>query len=1114
MKNKLTKVLSCTLIVLSLIFYWGCEDTTQGSSYLFKLIKPSHSNIKFRNVIPEDRLTNFFFYEYVYNGGGVAVGDLNGDDLVDIYFTSNLHENALYINKGDFRFEEVAVKSGVQGKQGWTTGVSMVDINNDNLLDIYLCKSGPYENKELLQNELYINNGPDKNGIPIFKESAKEYGLNDPFYSIQSAFLDFDLDGDLDLYLMNHNPQTFAIGNTEEFSPLGDKFYINENGQYVDKTKEVGIYSNAVSYGLGVGVGDLNNDGWPDIYISNDYDEPDYLYLNNKNGTFKEIVKKATNHISNFAMGNDIADFDNDGFLDILTLDMVSEDNYGMKTSMASMNPEKFAAMINYGKHYQYMYNTLQKHTTYIDSAGVPYFSEVGQMAGLSNTDWSWAPLLADFDNDGKKDIFITNGIKRDFRNKDFFNYLKKYKKENYDALTNPEKITALVKKTPHRPNKNYFYKNIGGMHFENTSNTWLKNPEENYSNGAAYADLDNDGDLDLVINNVDEPATILENTASNNGNHFLYIKLKGPEKNTQGLGVKIKIYTPEDMHVFEHYNVRGYQSCVPPGIHVGLGQHTIIDSVIVTWPNGEVQLINNPAIDKVLLIKYETSPNASVNNYEQQAIYFSKINSNIKLQHKENDYNDYKEQVLLPHKMSQFGPAIAIGDINGDGRDDLYFGQSTGEVSRIFSQQKDGSFIEAQAFEEDAAHEDVDAAFFDMDSDGDLDLYVASGGNEFEPNDPLYSDRIYENVNGRFTKRSELLEGITPVSSSRIRVNDYDKDDYPDIFIGGRHIPHHYPSPTSSYLLHNQKGTFKEVSSTVAPDLNTIGMVTDATWSDYDSDGDADLCVVGEWMSPLFLENENGQFKKATYDLMSQLTGWYFSISSEDIDGDGDMDFILGNLGENYKYKANKDEPFEVYYDDFDDNGKNDLVLGYHNFGDLFPVRGRECSSQQIPEIKEISPTYHDFGKSTLVDIYGKEKLNKALHLKAYNFKSGILKNNGSSNFEFIAFPELAQLSSINSILSKDLNGDGKNELIIAGNLFTSEIETPRNDAGYGLVLKNNGSCDFEPINATESGLFLNGDVKVLRFLNMIGNTILLAGNNNALASFYGINQKIEIVK
>jgi len=1089
-----------------LVSLFSCNSSSP-SEFLFSEVSENHSNIDFRNVIPENNLTNSFFYEYVYNGGGVAIGDVNNDGLADIYFTSNLHDNALYLNQGDFEFKDITEASSMQGKKGWSTGVNMVDINNDGLLDIYICKSGPYERKSYLQNELYVNLGPDASGVPQFKESATEYGLDAAIYSIQSAFLDFDLDGDLDMYLMNHNPQTIAIGNPYDVSPLGDKFYVNENGRYVDKTEEVGIISNAVAYGLGIGVSDINKDGWPDLYVSNDYDEPDYMYINTGTGLFKEVVKQSTKHISNFAMGNDIADFDNDGYLDIISLDMVSEDNYGMKTSMASMNPQKFENNVLAGKHYQYMYNTLQKHTSYIDEAGVPYFSEMGQMAGISNTDWSWAPLIADFDNDGLKDIFITNGIKRDFRNKDFYNYLQEYKKANGDALTNPDKINSLVDKSPLRPSVNYLYKNTGGLKFENRSKQWINNPEATFSNGAAYGDLDNDGDLDLVVNNVDRPASILNNNADLRSNNFLRINLVGNDKNKFALGTKIEVYTAEGIQIFENYAIRGYQSSVQPGVHVGLGNQSQVDSIRIIWPGNLEQVINNPTINSTTTINRDDSKLHPYRPKRKGSSLFTAIDIPESLVHLENDYNDYRHQVLLPHKLSQFGPAIAVGDVNGDGLEDLYLGQSTGSVSKLYMQMVNGSFSESQSFDQDIAYEDVDASFFDMDNDGDLDLYVASGGNEFEVNDPLYQDRLYENVNGRLVNQSARLPKVDPISSSRIRVFDYDGDGYQDIFLGGRHVPHDYPAPASSYLFHNDKGTFSDVSASAAPDLENIGLVTDANWVDIDNDGDQDLCIVGEWMQPTFLINTDGRFERMNLDSLNHLSGWYYAVSSADIDMDGDQDILLGNLGENYKYKANAEEPFEVYYGDFDDNGSDDLVLGYHNFGALYPVRGRECSSQQMPDIKKIAPTYHDFGSASLFDIYGVEKLNQALHLSAYNFKSGILRNDGSGQFEFVPFPDLAQLSSVNAFMNKDLDGDGQDEIIIAGNLYTSEIETPRADAGYGLVLKNNSEgTTFSVMNADNSGLFLPGDVKSLNFIKMNNAEGLVAGNNDGPVSIYRI--------
>lgn len=1112
-----TKNLDFYLVVLITLAIFSCtkKEAEISVNTLFEKIPSTHSKIDFSNNIYEDEFMNAFVYEYFYNGAGVAVGDINNDGLDDIYFTSNLEENQLYLNKGNLKFQNITKISKTQGGEGWTTGTNMIDINNDGLLDIYVCKSGPFQKSKILENELYINKGLDKSGIPVFEEEAAKYGLNDSSYSIQSVFFDFDKDGDLDMYLMNHNPQTLKEEILEEgrlkFSESGDKFYINEHGKYINKTLEVGIYSNAISYGLGIGVSDLNLDGWPDLYVSNDYEEHDYMYINQKNGTFKEVVKMATKHISNFSMGNDIADFDNDGYTDIITLDMVAEDNYGIKTSMASMSVEKFNKNVKAGRHFQYMYNTLQRHTTYIDSTSIPFYSEIGQIAGISNTDWSWAPLFADFDNDGNKDLFITNGIKRDFRNKDFFANMQAFAKKNQDAFSDPQKLNFLISKTPNRPYKNYFYKNSGGLKFENTSDIWLENNTKGYSNGAAYTDLDNDGDLDLIINNVDEKATILKNNSNLlTDNNYLKLEFRGLQNNTKGIGAKAILYTDKGQQVYENYTVRGYLSSVSPKINIGILKDTQVDSLKIIWPTGKTQNIQINDLNKTYTIQYDIASSnltedSSINN---KNTLFTRHNLSTDFKHIENIYNDYKHQLLLPHKLSQFGPAIAIGDVNGDGTDDIYLGQSTGEASQLFIQNKQGDFIKKQVFTKDAIFEDVDAEFLDIDNDGDLDLYVASGGNEFKENSPNYTDRLYENKSGKFIKRKDLIPSGIHISSSKICIDDFNNDGFPDVFVGGRHTPRQYPSPTNSYILINKNGVLIDITESHAHELKQIGLVTDATWTDYDNDNDKDLLIVGEWMAPTLFENKNGTFTKVASAFLDSISGWYNSIESVDLDDDGDDDYIIGNLGENYKYKANREEPFEMYYHDFDDNGKKDIVLGYYNFGKLYPVRGKECSSQQVPEIKKIKPTYHDFGSSTVKDIYGGANLESALHLSSYNFKNGILKNNSHGHFEFIPLPEIAQISSINDILITDVNGDSKKDIIIAGNLFTSEIETPRNDAGYGMVLLNEGDLNFSYLKASESGLFIPYDVKNLHWIQVKNNTFLISGNNNDNIATFRLNQ------
>ncbi len=1095
------------IVFLSMLIFSCKKDSNKetlqkdANTTLFTEIQAHKSSINFINEIPESSAMNSMVYEYFYNGGGVAVGDINNDGLADMYFTSNLKDNKLYLNKGDFKFEDITNKANVKGSFGWTTGVTMVDINADGWLDIYVCKSGKGKAKNR-QNQLFVNN---KNGT--FTESAAHYGLNFSGYSTQASFFDFDKDGDLDMFLLNHNVSPINTNNPEDFKNkedefVGDKLYRNDNGKFVDISKQAGIIGNPLGFGLGVSVGDLNQDGWPDIYVANDYIEHDYLYYNNGDGTFTESLKSSVKHIPNFSMGTDIADFNNDGLLDIMSLDMVAEDNYGIKTSMSGMNPDIFNHAVNNGFHYQYMFNALQMNN------GNQNFSEIAQLSGVSNTDWSWSPLFADFDNDGFKDLFISNGLKRDFRNNDFRNHKLKRLEE---AQKNNEKMAAvieeLVKQTPQRKTLNYFFKNNGDLTFDKTSSDWGIT-KSTFSNGAAYADLDNDGDLDLVVNNIDESATILKNNSNKN---YLQFQFKGNSKNPFGIGVRIEAKTKNGSQFIENYPTRGYQSAVEPVLHLGLNQLKSVESITIIWPDGKFQIIENIKANQKLTINYSDAKTIDKTNKKPSTTLFTDVTKSSKIEHKhiENNHNDFINESLLPHKMSQFGPASAVGDINNDGLDDFYIGGSQGYSGTLYIQNKDETFSvsNTKTWQIDKNQEDVNAHFFDADNDGDLDLYVVSGGNEWKANSSMYQDRLYINTNGSFKKDNSKLPKMTS-SGSCVKPFDFDNDGDLDLFIGSRLKAQTYPFADISYLLENDKGKFRNVEKLKAPKLSNIGLVTDAIWTDFDNDNQTDLIVVGEWMEISFFKNENGKFILQE-NILPNSSGWWNSIKGADFDNDGDTDYVVGNLGLNYKYKASVKEPFEVFSTDFDDNGTNDIVLGYYNNQDLFPLRGRECSSNQMPFIKKKFPTYNDFGSAKLIDVYGKEKLEEALHLKANNFASVYLENLGNGQFNTIQLPNQAQLSSINDILINDYNNDGLKDILIAGNIYQSEIETTRNDASYGLLLINNGKNNFKPISALESGIAINGMAKGIHVIQQKNTEKILVTRNNDAMVVYKLNSQ-----
>jgi hypothetical protein len=1089
------------LLWLSVVFY-SCKN---DSTTLFTSLDKNHTGINFQNTFFDDGPLNVANYIYFYNGGGVATGDINNDGLPDILFTGNMVRNRLFLNKGNFKFEDITPQSGVAEKQGWCTGATMVDINSDGRLDIYICRSADI-NPQLRKNLLFINNGD-----LTFSEKAEEYGLADPGYSTQAAFFDYDKDGDVDCFVINHSTQKYTAGVQEnpalrkEFNPASaSKLYRNDNGHFTDISLQAGITSNVLTFGLGIAIPDINNDGWPDVFVSNDFNEPDYLFINNRDGTFTEQLSECIDETSLFSMGSDAADYNNDGLVDLMTLDMLAEDNKTQKIHSGAENFDKFQYLFTQGFYYQYSRNMLQRNN------GDGTFSEVGQLAGVSNTDWSWAALFADYDNDGNKDLFVTNGYVKDYTEMDFL----KYSIDRLIRSKHGEKVDAIpeyIRKMPTIKIPNFIFQNNGNETFTKKTKEWGMD-KPNVSAGAAYADLDNDGDLDMVINNCNDYASIYKNNSERLvKNNFLKIKFQGGPGNEQGFGAKVTLYSNDNKYHQQQMPVRGFQSSVDPVLNFGIGQKSIVDSLVVIWPNDKMQTLKNVKANQTITVNIKDA--AAMWVYDSIAAtskYFT-AEPAFNFTHIENQFNDFTVQTLLLNYLSRQGPCMAKADVNKDGREDLFIGGAKGQPGQLFIQLANGKFTTASqpALTRDALFEDVAAEFFDADKDDDMDLYVAGGGFEFNENDAALQDRLYlNNGKGNFIKKENALPLILTTKGC-VKAGDIDGDGDMDLFVGGRVVPGKYPvSPESYLLLNDGKGNFTNATGIIAPALKNIGMVTDALWMDINKDGKNDLIVVGEWMPVKVFIGDGKVLKDESSNYIKFTTnGWWNKIYADDFDGDGDKDLVIGNTGLNTQFHSNESEPLQLYYKDFDGNGSIDPIFCYYINGVSYPANSRDDLTDQLPLLKKKFLEYHKYANATINDVFTPDQLRDAKVLNVTEQSTLYLQNDGEKGFNKKTLPAQAQYAPVYAITSLDANKDGKRDLLLAGNNTWTRIKYGRYSANHGILLIGDGKGNFNYVPQMHSGLNVRGNVRSMLDIKT-GNTVnIFFGMNNDSAISYRHN-------
>ena len=1102
----------CVAAIVVLLTFVSCNKKEALPETLFTSM--DSTGIKFQNTVVDSKQENSFIFRNFYNGGGVAIGDINNDGLADVILTSNMQDNKLYLNKGNFKFEDISATSGFKQDSMWSTGVVLVDINNDGWLDIYICNSG-HINDGNRTNKLYINNHD-----LTFTESAAKYGLNISGYCTQASFFDYDMDGDLDCFIINNSPIPFSslsygnmrdtdIANWNVAGNLkggGNHLYRNDGNHFTEVTKQAGVHTGLISFGLGLSVGDINNDGYPDIYVGNDFIERDYLYINQKDGTFKDELENQVQKISMSSMSSDLADINNDGYPEIFTTDMIPDNDYRLKTTGTFDNFELYNSKQKAGLYHQFVKNCLQLN----NKNGT--FSEIGNYAGVSSTDWSWGSVFFDADNDGYNDLYVCNGINRDLGNLDFLDYFSNDLPKKMQETGKKEEIDALIRQIPATPIASRMFKNNGNLSFTDMGKVWGFK-QASFSNSAAYADLDNDGDLDLVVNNENQPAFVYRNNSrEQTKNNYIGISLKGMGKNTFAVGSKIKVYKDGEIFSREVIPARGFQSSVDYKQIIGLGLNTEIDSMIVIWPDRTFSRVDHPVLNKVHVMQ---QPTIAGSKYNFQTVAIAPLLapvSAIMEKHTEDDYTDFYTERNLPELLSREGPKIARGDVNGDGLEDIYIGGAKGQGGQLYLQNKEGKFIKKAepVFKEFAAFEDVAVLFFDADKDGDLDLFIGAGGNNTAPNSREIQHRLYKNDGkGNFTLDAAAFANNNMNISVAVAY-DFDGDGDEDLFVGSRSVPFSYGVTPQSYLyLNDGYGHFTDVAQQLNPAIANAGMVTGAVWADVVGDKQKELIITGEWMATRIFQYKNKKFEEQKNTNLTRLFGWWQTITAADVNGDGLQDLIIGNIGENFYLRPDENNPVKLWLNDFDGNGKTQQFLTRTVLGKDMPVFLKREITEEFPGLKKQNLRHSDYATKSIQDLFSKEVMSKAVKKEFTYCKSIVAINTGNGSFRISPLPVAAQLSSVNAVYSTDINNDNKPDLILGGNLFGFPPQFGRLDGSYGTVLLNNGKGQYSTVNAKESGLDLNGEIKDITEIKVKDNRYVLIVQNDRVPAMFKIKNK-----